>query len=114
MRIQLRACVVCRIRADDWLDGQMNIQPRDGSTYDHQRDGRRLAGQHCRVLAFMRDGEWHTLSEIAAHTKDPEASVSARLRDLRKPRFGSHNIEREYVERGLFRYRLVVQKALFS
>ena len=90
------------------------VPQRDGATYVHERDARRLAGQHCRVLAFMQDGKWHTLSEIALHTRDPEASVSARLRDLRKPRFGSHMIEREYVERGLFRYRLVQQKELFS
>lgn len=88
--------------------------PRDGATYDHQRDARRLAAQHNRVLAFMQDGKWHTLSEIAVHTRDPEASVSARLRDLRKPQFGSHVIEREYVERGLFRYRLKDQQELFS
>ena len=94
--------------------GLAQIPHRDGKTYDHARDARRLAGQHNRVLAFMRDGKWHTLSEIALHTRDPEASVSARLRDLRKPRFGSHMIEREYVERGLFRYRLVTQRSLFA
>jgi len=87
---------------------------RDGDTFVYSRDARRLAGQHCRVLAFMRDGEWHTLSEIAQATKDPEASVSARLRDLRKPRFGGYQIDREYVERGLFRYRLVQQSNLFD
>lgn len=81
---------------------------RDGVTYDHQRDARRLAAQHNRVLAFMRDGAWHTLGEIAEHTKDPEASVSARLRDLRKPEFGSYKIDRRYVRRGLHEYRLVV------
>jgi DNA-binding IclR family transcriptional regulator len=81
---------------------------RDGSTYVHERDARRLAGQHCRVLAYLRDGQWHTLAEIAEHTHDPEASVSARLRDLRKPKFGGYIVEREYVARGLFRYRLKV------
>lgn len=90
------------------------IPQRDGKTYNHARDARRLAGQHCRVLAFMQDERWHTLSEIAVYTRDPEASVSARLRDLRKPRFGSYTIQREYVERGLFRYRLVTQKELFA
>jgi len=79
---------------------------RDGETFVYERDARRLAGQHFRVLAFIKDGQWHTLSEIAAFTKDPEASVSARLRDLRKPKFGSHVIERQYVERGLWKYRL--------
>ncbi len=92
-----------------------HIVYRDGITYDHQRDARRLAAQHNRVLAFIRDGAWHTLSEIAQATQDPEASVSARLRDLRKPEFGSYLIERRYVRRGLHEYRLVVgQLALIS
>lgn len=87
---------------------------RDGATFEPGRDARRLAAQHHRVLAFMRDGNWHTLAEIAVYTRDPEASVSARLRDLRKPRFGSHSIERQYVERGLFKYRLKDQAELFA
>lgn len=86
------------------------IPQRDGSTYEHARDGARLAGQHARVLAFMRDGRWHTLAEISIHTRDPEASVSARLRDLRKKRFGEHKVAREFVERGLYRYRLVMEQ----
>lgn len=90
------------------------IPRRDGKTYDHARDGARLAKQHNRVLSAMKDGEEHTLAQIAKATGDPEASVSARLRDLRKPRFGSHDIQRRYVERGLFVYRLVAQKELFS
>ena len=44
------------------------IPHRDGITYDHARDARRLAGQHCRVLAFLKDGQWHTLGEIAEHS----------------------------------------------
>ena len=55
----------------------------------------------------MRDGLEHTLAELHQITKDPEASISARLRDLRKPKFGSHDIQRRYVERGLFVYRLL-------
>lgn len=82
------------------------IQPRDGTTYDHARDGKRLHAQHHRVLAFMRDGAWHTLEAIHKATKDPEASVSARLRDLRKEKFGAFNVERRYVARGLFEYRI--------
>lgn len=84
------------------------IPQRDGRTYVHERDGARLSKQHNRVLAFMRDGGWHTLSEIAEATNDPEASVSARLRDLRKPRFGSYVVEHRYVRRGLFEYRILV------
>jgi hypothetical protein len=86
----------------------IHIPHRDGETFVHERDARRLAGQHCRVLALMKDGQYRTLSEISALTGDPEASVSARLRDLRKPKFGAYIVERDYVERGLFRYRLRV------
>lgn len=86
----------------------LHVQPRDGTTYQHERDGRRLHHQHNRVLAFMRDGHWHTLAEIHQATGDPEASVSARLRDLRKPQFGSHVIDRRFIRRGLHAYRLVV------
>jgi hypothetical protein len=84
------------------------IPTRDGQTYDHARDGARLAAQHARVFEFLRYGGWHTLEAIAEATGAPQASVSARLRDLRKPQFGSHQVEREYVRRGLFRYRLIV------
>ena len=35
------------------------------------------------MFDFVSDGSWHTLSEIAAATGDPEASVSARLRGFR-------------------------------
>lgn len=87
----------------------MNVVPhRDGITFDLARDGRRLAAQHHRVLARLRDSQWWTLKRLAQATGDPEASVSARLRDLRKERFGSHLIERRYVHRGLFEYRLVL------
>ena len=82
------------------------ILSRDGATYVYSRDGQRLHKQHNRVLAAMQDGQEHTLAEIAAKTGDPEASVSARLRDLRKPKFGSYNIVRRYVERGLHVYQL--------
>jgi biotin operon repressor len=74
-----------------------------GSTYSPSRDFDRLSRQAQRVAQFMERGNWVTLSEIAQATGDPEASVSARLRDLRRLGF---TVEREYVERGLHRYRL--------
>jgi len=54
----------------------------------------------------MSDGQWRTLGELSALTGDPEASISARLRDLRKPRFGGLTVERKYIRRGLFAYRV--------
>jgi hypothetical protein len=66
----------------------------DGETYDAARDEKRLTKQLGRVYAVVRSGDWHTLAEIAERTGDPEGSISARLRDLRKSRFGSHDIRK--------------------
>jgi hypothetical protein len=59
----------------------------------------------------MLDHQWHTLADLAT-TGDPEASVSARLRDLRKPKFGGFHIERRYVSAGLWAYRLLAADEL--
>lgn len=77
----------------------------DGETYDHARDEVRLTVQLYRVWDVVLDGRWHTLGDISRRTGDPTPSVSARLRDLRKKRFGGHRIDRRYVGNGLFQYR---------
>lgn len=82
-------------------------QPRDGWTYDDGRDRIRLNAQHLRVYRAMGNGTWWTLRGVAGFTGDPEASISARLRDFRKPRFGGHTVERRHVEGGLWEYRLI-------
>lgn len=82
----------------------------DGSTYEHTRDGARLGDQMMAVLSVMADGQWRTLKQLAAAVEAPEASVSARLRDLRKPRFGGHRVERRYVCKGSFTYQLIVRE----
>ncbi len=46
------------------------------------------------VFDFMADGRWHALTEVASKTGLPVQSVSARLRDLRKPRFGRFTVDR--------------------
>ena len=66
----------------------------DGNTYDHKQDHARLTSQLTRVYDVIKDGRWHTLSSIANITGDPEGSVSARLRDLRKEKFGAYDIQR--------------------
>lgn len=82
----------------------------NGSDYVPVRDDARLTGQLLRVWNVMCGGDWHTLPEISDKTGDPEASISAQLRHLRKERFGAHKVEKEHVQSGLFRYRLVVNK----
>lgn len=91
-----------------WFDGERWF---DGATYEHERDGQRLNAQYLRAFTLMRDGKWRTLAEISEITGDPEASVSARLRDMRKVRFGSHTVNRRYRGEGLFEYQLTVRGA---
>lgn len=82
----------------------------NGPEYDPTQDQRRLTGQILRVWHCMRDGQWRTLGEISAITFDPQASISAQLRHLRKERFGAHVVERRVRgdrARGLFEYRLL-------
>jgi hypothetical protein len=79
----------------------------DGATYAPTLDHQRLNAQALRVWYAMRDGAWWTLAGLAECTGDPEASVSARMRDLRKPQFGGHQVDRRRVgDSGVFQYRL--------
>lgn len=84
----------------------------DGETYEPKHDEIRLNGQLLAVYYIMRDGEWHTLAWIRDKVgKGSEASISARLRDLRKKRFGGHEIERRRkgsFDAGLFEYRMTI------
>lgn len=81
---------------------------RDGETYEAEFDYDRLNAQAARVYDAIKDGEWYTLSEIEFKSGDPQASISARLRDLRKPEFGGLDVERRarVRELGVFEYRL--------
>ena len=67
----------------------------DGSTFNKKLDGKRLTGQWLLVFDVMKDGSWRTLREISEQTGFPEASISARLRDFRKKKFGGHTVERK-------------------
>ena len=79
----------------------------DGETYVAERDYERLSGQLKAVFDLMQDGRWRTLGEIRESVEGSEAAISARLRDLRKPKYGAHEVQREHIERGLYRYRMV-------
>lgn len=99
----------------DWTDGdpsESEVPLFGGITYDAALDESRLLAQLRKVRAFMSDGCWHTLAEIAEAVEAPEASVSARLRDLRKKKFGGHTVERERIEggNGLWRYRVFLNQ----
>ena len=83
-----------------------------GATYEPERDSKRLTGQLLYVWEALQDGKWHTLPELrlTCETRSGkryrEQSISARLRDLRKPQFGGHDIRRRRITSGLYEYRL--------
>ena len=88
----------------------------DGATYEPEHDEVRLSGALMAVYDVLQDGKWWTLDQIREsirfhHGKVySEAGVSARLRDLRKAKFGGHTIEHRRIEpavRGLWEYRLM-------
>ena len=88
----------------------------NGADYVPERDWERLTTQVGRVFTCMKGGQWRTLREISNLTGDPEASVSAQLRHLRKERFGSHTVNRKHIRSGLYKYQLMttaVQQDLF-
>jgi len=92
---------------------QLELRPVrfSGSDYSPEHDNARLTGQILRVFEAMRHGRWMTLAELEAITEDPQASISAQVRNLRKKRFGAHTVEkrpRGDRSRGLFEYRLKV------
>lgn len=87
---------------------QLDLIPQfDGATFQPERDGERLTRQLDRVKELMLDGQWRSLPQIAALVGGSEAGVSARLRDLRKPRNGAYTVNRRHVEDGLHEYQVV-------
>lgn len=82
----------------------------NGPDYVPERDNARLTGQIKRVRDAMADGQWRTLRQIEEITHDPQASISAQLRHLRKRRFGSHIVEKNHLGGGLFEYRLILNQ----
>ena len=93
----------------------------NGPEYNPKLDGNRLKKQIGRVFDVVKDGVWRTLGEIGMEimykfgTEDPEASISAQLRHLRKSRFGGYIIERRRrgePGNGLFEYRLAKELCL--
>jgi hypothetical protein len=86
----------------------------DGETIEPELDQVRLGRQMQAVFDAIQDGQWHTLADLSETTGAPEASVSARLRDLRKESFGGHDVEHRRVDGvdGLWEYRLAMKAAL--
>jgi|TARA_R110000787_G_scaffold260053_1_gene365312 hypothetical protein len=84
------------------------MQKFDGSDYTPELDDERLDKQIDRVKKACRSGVPMTLAAIAKETGDPEASISAQLRHLRKEKHGSHSVDKIYVSHGLYLYKVTL------
>jgi hypothetical protein len=93
---------------------QLHLLVFDGKTFDFLKDSPRLTSLLHKVLDYLKDGQYHSLHDIQVHCGGTECSVSARLRDLRKIKFGSHHIEAKREEGGLWTYRLNSNSGSFS
>ena len=93
----------------EWASQGSSAVPFDGETYSSPRDGRRLTKQLERVRLLMWDGRWRSLAAISEAVEAPSASVSARIRDLRKPKFGGYTVERRNAGGGVWDYRLTAR-----
>jgi hypothetical protein len=82
----------------------------DGQTYHADLDQARLTTEFERVKALMADGQWRTLKEIRIGIGGgSEPGISARLRDLRKAKYGAYIVERRRrgnPKAGLWEYRV--------
>ena len=80
------------------------INTFDGETYDPIHDRERLGKQMKAVIELMEDGKMRTLEGISEHCGIPQQSASARLRDLRKERYGNQIILRSRLRGGSYAY----------
>jgi hypothetical protein len=89
-----------------WLPRE-EFQRRTQPEVKHSR--RKLSSKMEAVLEYMQDNQWHTIKQIseAVSYGPAESGLTAGIRALRKPEFGSHNIEKRYIGESLYEYRLV-------
>ena len=80
----------------------------NGSDYTPSLDDARLGSQLDRVKEACKGGRLMSLADIAKETGDPEASVSAQLRHLRKEKHGAHTVDKIHISHGLYLYRVTL------
>lgn len=82
----------------------------DGITFEKEHDRKRLDRHRDLIFKFMSDGLWHTPASICEALGTDWASSGARLRDLRKPKFGGWDVQRKRSgdpDSGCWIYRMV-------
>lgn len=80
----------------------------DGRTYDHKRDHTRLRTALEAVHDCLRDGQRWTVYElrdgVRLRTGKNHEAITARIRDLRKLKFGGHDIRKTHTGHGVYAY----------
>lgn len=82
-----------------------------GSDYEPKHDKARLTSQIKVIFDLMKDAKFRTLGEISELTGYGESSISAQLRNLRKPQNGGHTVNKMVIgsrEIGLYSYQLII------
>jgi hypothetical protein len=94
-----------------FLASRYDKRPFGGDQY-HDEDEQKLRRNTdaIRELLVGHPGQWFSVAEIRRACKlSPDTEVTARLRDLRKPRWGAWAIDCERQRDGVYRYRLRVR-----
>ena len=83
-------------RGDATEAGEAQAEPLEAQVYGSviEEDETQLAAIRELMTRAGARGVWLTLGEIAEATQFAEASISAQLRHLRKPRHGGHRVEK--------------------
>ena len=90
-------------------ENEQKPQDFEGQTYTRANDHSRLTRQLYAIYQIMRDHHWHTLFDLDRETHHQYAltSISARLRDLRKPKWGGYTVLRRRVQSaGTWEYQI--------
>ncbi len=82
----------------------MQLALFDGRTFDPARDGKRLTRQLDMVKQILRDKKPRTLNEIREEIWLHYGVRAARLRDLRKPKFGAAEVKSGRRTDGVWEY----------
>jgi hypothetical protein len=81
-----------------------------GKTFDEELDSARLTKNLEKIRDYMLSHEgFRTPSEIRRWLNlPPETEITARLRDLRKPKFGAYEVtaRRRWLGGGVYEYRV--------
>jgi hypothetical protein len=85
----------------------MAVTRFSGADYVPRRDDARLLRQVDHIREIVLSAGWYSVPDIARLTGYSENSVSAQLRNLRKPSHGSYRVEGARFPDGVWRYRVL-------